>query len=49
MIPDQKQRIIKTLDWMITQMDYQNANLELYGGDSPELKEAKELLEELKK
>jgi hypothetical protein len=42
-----KQQIIKTLKWTITQMDYANANMELFGGDSPELTEAKELLREL--
>ncbi|MFA5382245.1 MAG: hypothetical protein WC356_03700 [Candidatus Micrarchaeia archaeon] len=44
-----KQKIVATLDWMITQMDFQNANLEMFGGDSPELTEAKELQAELKK
>ncbi|MFA5381929.1 MAG: hypothetical protein WC356_02100 [Candidatus Micrarchaeia archaeon] len=47
MTPDQKQKVITTLKWMITQMDFQNANLEMFGGDSPELTEAKELLAEL--
>lgn len=45
----QKPRIIKALSLMITQFEFQKANNELYGGDSPELKDAKELYEELKK
>ena len=44
-----KRQIIPMLDWMVTQIDFQNTNLELYGGDSPELTEAKNLLAELKK
>lgn len=45
----QKPRIIKALSLMITQFEFQKANNELYGGDSPELKDAKELYEELQK
>lgn len=49
-----KERIIKTLDWMVTDMcwrhDEVRGNLEQgsQGGYSPELSEAIELLDELK-
>ena len=50
-----RQRIIKTLDWMVKDMKWRAdevcGNLELtsQGGYSPELQEAINLLEELKK
>jgi hypothetical protein len=46
---DEVYKIIQTLEWAITQFDFQNANNELYADDSEELKKAKELLEELKR
>ena len=48
MTEDQKQRAIKALEWMIADLDYRNNHCDLYGEDSPELKEAKILLAELK-
>jgi len=44
-----KQRVIKTLTWVVAYLDWQNEQTGLEQGDSPELKEAKALLEELKK
>lgn len=43
-----RQRTINALTWMIAHFDFMNQQTELGGGDSPELTEAKELLEELK-
>ena len=43
-----KQRAIKTLKWMIAHFDWANEQTELHAEDSPELKEAKAVLEELK-
>ncbi len=55
MDPILKQRIIETLEWMTTDMKWRaddtNQNIEegSQGGYSPELTEAIDLLEELKK
>jgi len=48
MTPDLKQRTITTLDWMIAHFDFMNEQTGLEAEDSPELKEAKDLLAELK-
>jgi len=42
-------KIVKTLDWMIKHFDFMNSQTGLHIEDSPELKEAKELLAELAK
>jgi hypothetical protein len=44
-----KLSIIATLDWMIAHFDFMNEQTGLEAEDSPELKEAKDLLAELKK
>ena len=43
------QNIAKTLDWMIKHFDFMNEQTGLEAEDSPELKEAKELLAEMEK
>lgn len=43
------QGIAETLDWMIKHFDFMNQQTGLHTEDSQELKDAKELLEELKK
>ncbi len=48
MTTDPKQRIIATLDWMIKHFDYMNQDCDLPIEDTPEMKEAKNLLAELK-
>ena len=44
----EKARIIRTLRWMIATFDWQNEQTGLHVEDSPELKEAKAMFEELK-
>jgi len=41
------QRIINTLEWMIKAIEFQNSQTGLEQEDSPELKEAKDLLAEM--
>jgi len=43
-----KERIIKSLEWMVTYFKWQHENTGIGGGYSPELREAIDLLEELK-
>lgn len=44
-----RERLIKTLEWMITDMKWRHDITGIEGNYSPELKEAMNLLEELKK
>jgi hypothetical protein len=44
-----KQRLIKSLEWVVSYLDWQNEQTGLEQEDSPSLKELKTLLEELKK
>lgn len=42
------ERTIFHLDWMIQTMDHKNQDTGIHNEDSPELKDAKKLLEELR-
>jgi hypothetical protein len=49
MTPRQLKRTIKHLTWMIQTMDFYNRQTGIDGQDSPELADAKDLLDELQK